>query len=142
MSVHRIRLIGPWEFAWRSSTGDGAEAESGTIKMPCDWQSVFGVRGGRVAFSRRFHRPTNLDPHEQVLIVLTGVGGNGTIRLNGDFLLEFRAVDSAEVDVTNKLQAFNLLEIEIEYQPIEGSLGGLHAPVALEIHNPESAGDH
>jgi hypothetical protein len=137
VSVHRIRLIGPWEFAWRTSTGDGAEsdgvAESGTIKMPCDWQSVFGSRGGTVAFSRRFHRPTNLEPHEQVLIVLTGVGGSGIIRLNGDFLLEFRAVDSAEVDVTNKLEAFNLLEVEVEHQPIEGTLGGLHAPVVLEI---------
>jgi hypothetical protein len=137
VSVHRIRLIGPWEFAWRSSTGDGAKiegvAESGTIKMPCDWQSAFGSRGGKVSFSRRFHRPTNLEPHEQVLIILTGVGGSGTIRLNGDSLLEFRAVDSVGVDVTNKLEAFNLLEVEIEHEPIEGKLGGLHAPVVLEI---------
>ena len=137
MSVHRIRLIGPWEFAWRSSTGVGVEsdsgAESGTIKMPCDWQSIFGSRGVKVAFSRRFHRPTNLESHEQVLVVLTGVGGSGTIRLNGSSLLEFRALDSVEVDVTNKLEAFNLLEVEVEHQPIEGILGGLHAPVVLEI---------
>jgi hypothetical protein len=137
VSVHRIRLIGPWEFAWRTSTGDGAEldgkAASGTIKMPCDWQSIFGSRGGKVAFSRRFHRPTNLEPHERVLIVLTGVGGSGTIRLNGDSLLEFSDADSVEADVTNKLEAFNLLEIEVEHQPIAGKLGGLHSPVVLEI---------
>ena len=101
--------------------------------MPCDWQSIFGSRGGKVAFSRRFHRPTNLEPHERVLIVLTGVGGSGTIRLNGDSLLEFSDADSVEADVTNKLEAFNLLEIEVEHQPIAGKLGGLHSPVVLEI---------
>lgn len=137
MSVHCIRLIGPWDYVWQPSAPVCSEgrpiAQTGTLKMPCSWESVFGSQGGVGIFSRRFHRPTNLDAHEAVLIVLTGVGARGTIRLNGATLREFEREDSTEVDVKKWLLPFNVLEIELEYHPAEGTVGGLHQPVILEI---------
>ncbi len=104
--------------------------------MPCDWQALFGAAAGCATFSRRFHRPTNLDAHEQVVIVLTGVGGDGTISLNGAVLSEFTSTaGSVEADVTDRLQAFNVLEVCVRFSPAFESLspGGLFAPVVLEI---------
>ena len=137
MSVHRIRLIGPWDYVWLGATDptmDAPPTVGGTIKMPCDWQSIFGPRAGRATFSRQFHRPTNLEPHERVFIVLTGVGGAGRFSLNGLAMGDFDGKDkSAEAEVTNKLESFNQLEITIEFAPDDASLGGLYDAVALEI---------
>ena len=149
MSAHRIRLIGPWDFIWQESTteksapttnADGVEIRPtetcGSVKMPCDWQTLFGNAAGSATFSRRFHRPTNLESHEQVAIILTGVGGEGTITLNGDILSDFASnTPSVEVDVTRRLLAFNVLEICVHFHPSseERSRGGLFEPVVLEI---------
>ena len=107
--------------------------------MPCDWQTLFGAAAGCATFSRRFHRPTNLDAHEKVVIVLTGVGGAGTVSLNGTVLLEFtRAENLVEADVTHRLLAFNVLEVCVRFSPAPESQspGGLFAPVVLEIRAP------
>ena len=139
MSVHRIRLIGPWSFEWQPASEMVSASNlpgeiAGTVKMPSDWRSLFGEYAGCVAFSRRFHRPTNLDPHEQVWIVLTGVGGDARVSLNGEELAQFRDGEAAEVDVTSRLQRFNELSIQISYQPQDASRpGGLYEPVVLEI---------
>lgn len=137
MSVHRIRLIGPWDYVWLEAadpTMDAPAATAGTIKMPCDWESIFGPRAGRATFSRRFHRPTNLDPHEKVFIVLTGVGGAGRLSLNGLAMGEFDGkAKSAEVEVTDNLESFNQLEVTVDFAPDDTSLGGLYDAVALEI---------
>jgi hypothetical protein len=104
--------------------------------MPRDWQSLFGSDAGCATFSRRFHRPTNLEPHEQVVIVLTGVGGRGTLSLNGEVLSEFASdAEAVEADVTQRLQAFNVLEVCVCFDPglVPQRPGGLFAPVVLEI---------
>lgn len=137
MSVHRIRLIGPWDYVWLGATDPTTDAPptvTGTIKMPCDWQSIFGPRAGRATFSRRFHRPTNLEPHERVFIVLTGVGGAGQFSLNGLAMGEFDGkTKSAEVEVTDRLVSFNQLEVTLDFDPGDTLLGGLYDAVALEI---------
>ena len=44
MSVHRIRLAGPWEFKWLQSLGPGRpEQASGSIKIPSDWQDEVSI---------------------------------------------------------------------------------------------------
>ena len=147
MPVHRIRLIGPWEFRWGELAGTPISADgsrvcpfetSGSVKMPCDWNSLFGLAGGQASFSRRFHRPTNLESHEQVVIVLTGVGGSGTVMLNGQLLSEFSESSvSVEVNVTDRLQAFNVLEIGIHFHPSAevARRGGMYDAVVLEIRS-------
>ena len=142
MSVHRIRLIGPWDYDW-NPTGIPVAATNlpamGSVKMPCDWQSLFGSQAGRATFSRKFHCPTNLEAHEQVAIVLSGVGGEGQVLLNGDLLFEFPAgSESPEVDVTQHLQRFNVLEVNLQFTPstdTPATPGGLFGAVMIEIRS-------
>src|SRR5262245_17267846 len=106
--THRIRLKGPWEYQWVASD-DASPIESSTavgrVKMPSDWQSTFGDRAGTVRFRRRFHRPTNLEPHERVSIAFDGIGGSGQVWLNGTTLGTFAAeAHSLAFDITALLQ--------------------------------------
>jgi len=125
--VHRIRLAGPWERVWIFPTGH----PGGTVQMPCDWTTACGAVAGRVRFTRRFHRPTNLEQHERVWLVTSGVGGNGLLTLNGAPLGELAA--PWEWNLTNFLKPFNELAIEIAFVPAPGVTGGLYAPFFLEI---------
>lgn len=105
--------------------------------MPCDWQTLFGSLAGSATFSRQFHSPTNLEAHEQIVIVLTEVGGAGRICLNGEVLTEFPdGAESPEVDVTRQLQPFNVLEVSLQFTPTtetSATAGGLFGPVMIEI---------
>lgn len=102
--------------------------------MPCGWEQLFGSASGTATFSRKFHRPSNLEPHERVLIVLTGVGGEGTLSLNDKPLSQFAATDSTvEADATSELRPFNVLAVQITFDPAARVAGGLFAPVVLEI---------
>lgn len=145
MSVHRIHLKGPWEYAWLDTeNSDGANvATSGRMQMPCEWRSIFGNRSGRVQFSRRFHRPTGLEPGDVVRIVFDGIGGAATIGLNGEPLISWhehetsqtRKTDALACDITSLLQPANQLVVELEFDPglDTDARGGLWGPVAIEI---------
>lgn len=139
MAVHRIRLAGPWEFAWQDAKGIPApERTSGTIKIPCDWKSLFGDVAGKATFARKFHRPTNLEPQEQVAIVFSGVAGSGLIQLNGLSILEFTDVNGRmECDVSRSLVPFNRLEVTLKFDPLTrtAARGGLFDDVAIEIRS-------
>jgi len=136
---HRIRLMGPWEFAWDETSGEESPpATEGTTAMPCDWSSLFGPATGTVTFRRRFHRPSNLEAHERVWLVCTGVRGRGTVALNDERLSEFDCIGEAtECDVTSHLAAFNVVSIRLSVdesaQPSTPS--GLYEPVVLEIRS-------
>ena len=139
MPVHRIRLMGPWEFAWEGSAGGETPlVNEGTTAMPCDWHSLFGSVVGTATFRRRFHRPSNLEPHERVWLICTGVRGCGTISLNDEQLSEFASDGEAvECEVTSRLQPSNVVSIRLsagaieEHQPPRG----LFQPVVLEIRS-------
>lgn len=134
--LHRMHLHGPWQFEWAD--------EAGRVKMPAEWKTIFGERTGTVVFRRRFGRPTNLEPHERVFVAFDGIGGSAQITVNGK---HFGAVtnnsETARFDVTDILEASNLLEVELT---INGSEQcdkhlGLWAPIAIEIHQNESLGE-
>lgn len=151
MSVHRIRLAGPWDYRWLSddvhcSLGDfprdiipledATDRSGGSVKMPCDWTTLFGPRAGCASFKRKFHRPTNLESHERVAIQLTGVGGEGLIVLNGKTVLCFKEAKAVEVDVTESLRPFNTVDVLLRFVPeAEGKIGGLYDSVFLEIRS-------
>ena len=139
MPVHRIRLLGPWEFAWEGSAGGKTpRVAEGTTAMPCDWHSLFGPVAGTATFRRRFHRPSNLEPQEQVWLICTGVRGSGSVSLNDEFLSEFSSDGEAvECEVTSHLQPFNVVSIRLTVSTLEAPqhLGGLFEPVILEIRN-------
>jgi beta-galactosidase/beta-glucuronidase len=143
MHPHRIRLKGPWEYEWRSSsaTADAATAaigfpRTGRVKMPASWQDAFGDEAGEVKFRRRFQKPTNLDPHERVSLVFDGIGGTGRVALNGQELGSVTASDDTQrYDVTLLLQASNELLVELAFEPRQSgsATGGLWGPVVIEI---------
>ena len=139
MTVHRIRLLGPWEFVWEEPSGtETPPVTEGTTAMPCDWHSLFGPVAGTATFRRRFHRPSNLEPHERVWLICTGVRGCGTVLLNNEQLSEFAADGEAvECEVTSRLQPFNVVSIRLSVGTVDEQqpLGGLFEPVVLEIRN-------
>ena len=118
-------------------TGRPASTE-GTVTMPQDWRALFGDVSGNVEFRRKFHRPTNLDSHERVFVVFTEIRGTGTVELNQTAVGQFSLTDpTVEIDVTNLLASFNLLSVQLEFDPgrepnVEG---GLYGPVALDIRS-------
>ena len=86
--------------------------------MPADWRSLFGDRPGRARFTRRFNRPTNLEPHERVRIVIERPSGTAQLRLNKQELgTALHAAESARFDVTGALRPMNELVIELEFSP-------------------------
>jgi hypothetical protein len=136
--VHRIRLLGPWEYAWEGAAGSETPPVTvGTTVMPCDWHSLFGPVAGTATFRRRFHRPTNLELHERVWLACAGVRGRGSVSLNEARLCEFASDGGAvEVEVTTHLQAFNLMTIRLSAGSFtEPQPGGVLQSVALEIRS-------
>jgi hypothetical protein len=123
-SAHRIRLRGPWEVRPHA---EGAPA--GTMTVPGTLRDG-GWTGfaGRVSFYRRFGRPSNLGPKENVWLDFERVVGRAEIRLNNQAL---GPVDGAgSFEVTGLLAARNSLEVIVEATD-DGC--GIAGEVALEI---------
>lgn len=136
MTVHRINLKGPWEYEWVEGVLAADVTNTGRVKMPADWQAFFGPVAGTVRFRRRFHRPTNLDADERVWIAFGGVGGTGTVDMNGTRLGAIESsLEPQRFDVTSLLQPNCELFVELRFIPDEqpSQPGGLYAPVAIEI---------
>lgn len=135
--MHRINLKGPWEFQplfASPATPDLELPGRGTVKFPSAWQDFLGDFRGRTRFFRPFNRPTNLDAHERVDLVLDGVGGAAVVRLNQLPVGEIPDSEhTARFDITSLLQLHNVLEIDVEWVGTRDEQGGLWAPVALEI---------
>ena len=134
---HQIRLRGPWQVAWLGDDSpENAVPSFDTVYLPESWVELFGDADGRALFRRRFNRPSNLDPHERVGILLTDIRGEAIVRCNSS---EITPADDApslqRYDVTDVLQDFNVLDIEIVCRPsaIPEKDSGLWRPVLLEI---------
>jgi len=90
---HRIRLRGPWniEPLWRWVPGDQASWQQsstdlppgGTFTAPQRWSNVLGPDfRGSAKLSRRFHRPTGLEPDSKLWLVVGDLAWPTEIRLN------------------------------------------------------------
>ena len=92
--------------------------------------------------SGKFNQPTNLEDHEQVWVVFDGIGGEGSVRLNGQDLGAIAMTRStAEFDITRQLALHNELVVELAFR-VNGdsdALGGLWGLVALEIRFDDDA---
>lgn len=145
---HVIRLRGPWDFELLDCEQDkgngGALRARGRVTLPASWGNEFGADFlGRVRYRRRFNRPTGLDPHLRVWLVIDGVDAHGACRLNGH---ELSPIDGyalrAACDVTNDLAPANVLEVDVERTPDEirpgreRLPGGLIGEARLEIRTP------
>jgi hypothetical protein len=127
--MHQIRLHGPWEV-----TGPGEERPR-SVKMPQNWQTLFGDTAGLARFSRWFHAPTHLDPDERVWLSFAGIGGTGQISLNGHSLQQVTNEESSvAVDLTDHLRPRNQVLIELTHNPATTvQPGGLFGQIALQI---------
>ena len=126
MDTHIIRLGGPWEYEPLSRVWIGAchvrreSVESlppaGRVQLPADWGATLGADfRGRVRYTRRFGLPTNLEPAEQVWLVVEGVDYFGTLALNGQSLGKLAGYRRpAEFQVTELLLPRNSLTLEVE----------------------------
>ncbi|HPM81075.1 MAG TPA: hypothetical protein PLF81_10260 [Candidatus Anammoximicrobium sp.] len=155
--AHVIRLRGPWEhrLVARTSppaggppgTGTSELPPSGWVVMPADWNATLGPSFcGRVAYHRRFGRPTGLGPADRVDLVIDGVDASGSVRLNGESLGEIPLGWQVwRCDVTARLRPRNELIVEVERTPVidgkppiprpgrDGLPGRLMGDVRLEI---------
>lgn len=146
--AHRMHLKGPWKYEWlegphgsgptqdEDATLDSPLLTDSRVRMPSSLLESFGKVSGRVLFSRRFQRPTNLDDNERVHIAFDGIGGRAEIAVNGNSLgnLENNS-ETVSFDMTPLLEASNELTVELTMSwEDDHSPGGLFEPVALEIH--------
>jgi hypothetical protein len=142
MSVHRIRLRGPWDYAVLAGEGAGPLPPSGRAKMPADWQSLFGADfRGRGQFRRGFHQPTGVEGSQRVWLSIDAgpAFSIDAVALNGT-PLEVANASALRIDITDLLRPHNELVLEL------GLAHGGQAPaeeltildqVALEIEpNP------
>ncbi|MBI1901165.1 MAG: hypothetical protein HYS13_08655 [Planctomycetia bacterium] len=147
---HVIRLAGPWQCARLND--DRSETPVGRIALPADWSAIVGADfTGTLRFTRRFHVPTGLEPHERVWLVCDGADARGVVELNGRPLGEIAGYAlAAEFDVTELLAETNLLSVDVELprgaaeelRPGRiGRAGGLIGAVRLEICSPQHVAD-
>ena len=129
---HVIRLRGPWDYeplarVWIGADGLRRESREqlpppGRVHLPADWGLTLGADfRGRVRYTRNFGLPTNLEPHEEVWLVIDGVDFFGTLMLNGTSLGSIIGY-GAPVDfaVSSLLKPRNRLELDVElphYEP-------------------------
>ena len=137
---HLIRLRGPWEYepvARVVIAADGARQEStadlppaGRVQLPADWGPTLGHDfRGRVRYLRRFGLPTNLEPGEQVWLVVEGVDYFGAATLNGTRLGELLGyVAPVEFEIGPLLAARNLLALDVELPAYAAGVSGPPRP--------------
>lgn len=104
MEAHRIRLRAPW----RSEELDG----------------------GATAWTRPFHRPTNLGPSERVWLLLSGLPLDGTVELNGQKVGHAIAAVENRFEITAILADRN--ELVISLYGIGSNAG--HASVPADVY--------
>jgi beta-galactosidase/beta-glucuronidase len=155
-SIHPIRLRGPWNLiplarAIRNALGenhltlDSLPAACSQI-MPADWGESLGPDfRGHVQYERAFGCPTNLDPDEEVWLVIEAVDQTATVKLNEHELGEiYRPATPWRYCVTNLLKERNQLTVTVDCpadqtsaaqlrQARFGLPGGLIGEVRLEI---------
>jgi hypothetical protein len=133
MTLHRIHLRGPWVMGW-------INAERGSphrVRLPAEWHDLFGAASGRVRLTRKFHQPTNLEPREEVDLVLHDWPGIWVVTLNQQAVGEFRDPSPARIAIKSLLQPVNSLTFETQIEPPTSQLSRpqLVGNVALEIRS-------
>ena len=128
MSIHNIRLAGPWELHQQGS-------EATRVQLPFELQTTDNT----CQLIRNFHRPSGLTDECQVHIVATTSITPLTVLVNGK-LVEPSAVSKGEqsceatYDATTLLKAFNSLSI----QSAAGAPSTVRA-VAIEIESNDTS---
>jgi len=156
--MHTIRLRGPWKlqaierFVLRpdgSHCPTSDQLPSATLaKMPADWSEMLEECFlGVVRYSRNFNRPTNLEPHERVWLVVEPPRSHGRVCANDVELGCVRlGAPAGRFDITALLKDYNAVVIDVGHPELDGEgqaigdgslseAGGLVGEVRLEIED-------
>jgi hypothetical protein len=144
MPAHRIRLRGPWQLeevagmAPENAIVDRPQRGGPRqVRLPTAWASLLRERTGRVRFTRRFHLPTNLQPGDEVALILDRWPASSGVVLNGRTVSEVRELlHSQRAVMTSLLMPVNVLAIEFDAACLtaaEWNDGGPAGDVTLEI---------
>ncbi len=142
---HPIRLRGPWN--WQ--TLPPGPPQQGRLTVPGDWAAALGTDfQAPLRLTRNFRPPAQLDPHERLFLVVSGVDPAGFVAVNGQALGQIAAYPHRhEWDITPLLQRANTIEIAVSgdtagspparpLRPGRQNLpGGLIRDVVLEVRS-------
>jgi hypothetical protein len=120
-TLHRIRLLGPWEL--RTPTMEGRLTIPTTLH-----NGGYPTAHGQVSLYRRFGQPTNRNADESIWLVFTGVVGTMSVTLN-DMPLGTLAAPG-EFAITTLMRERNQLTVTF---PAATPECGLTDEVRLEI---------
>jgi hypothetical protein len=127
---HRIRLHGPWEITPVAADA-GPLPPSRRMTVPCTWkQGGWPGFRGRAVHRRSFGKPSNLGAAERVWLIILGVNGQASVRLNDRALGPIDEGAEFVADITDFLAARNCLDVEIA---CASDSGGIAGEVRLEI---------
>ena len=84
------------------------------IRLRHPWDELPAAAPGKVAYRRRFNRPTGLGAHEIVALEVDRIVFRGRISLNGAALGELEPGELFLADVTAQLKDANELMAEID----------------------------
>ena len=97
-----------------------------TIHLRSAWDTTSDPT--RTRHSRKFGRPRTLDDAERVWLICTAIPGPAEISLNGELVGSMAQGGPFAADITEKLQARNVIELWVESAELLGK-------VALEIRS-------
>lgn len=150
MSVHKIRLAGPWEWSPAHSLANCGEPQSiptpparQTCQLP--FRLDKDRDGSQVSLIRRFHCPTGIGEKTNLVIALEVGNAVAQIRLNGEAIsrvsLQGLNGQSAADTATNPLQRFEVSsplrpfnEMNVLLTPIDVAEVAVLVSASLEIH--------
>ncbi len=147
MTVHRIRLRGPWllvpdagtDAGGLTETETGTETAARTVRLPAPRGELVDGGAGRVRLSRRFHCPTNLGPDDRVSVVVHELPDGADVCLNGTRLARQSSDVAADsVFATSRLEPTNLLSVEFDAGTIPATGDEPWGDVALLISSPRN----
>jgi len=131
---HSIRLAGPWQVEPLAGlVFPEGDAESRRVKLPAGWSELFGEVAGEARFVRAFNAPTGIEG-TRLFLVFEQLQACVTLSLNGQVLAEHaEPVNDLRVEITERIERGNRLELVLKCSPIAGKVCGLHRPARLVI---------
>jgi hypothetical protein len=134
MSVHRIRLRGPWRL---ETTAEAENDSARTVRLPTSWSELVDAGLERVRLSRNFHRPTNLGPADHVSLVVEELPEGASVSLNGTPLdVQAKPANQTFIFPAPQLEPNNVLSLEFEVGRTPRSADTAWGEIALVISSP------
>jgi hypothetical protein len=101
-----------------------------SFRLRDPWQREELADGG-VRWSRVFHRPTGLEPDDELWLVCSGLPPDVTVAMNSERLVASNADIPYQFNVTALLGDSNRIEIEVPASAFRSPASSTHPPAAF-----------